>query len=58
VNAPEILPPFGRLNDIEKGFSLKISIVISPKFGQNLTTVLFLGFKPVGLTFMEREIST
>ena len=31
----EILPPFGRLNDIEKGFSLKIAIVIAPKLGQN-----------------------
>ena len=30
------LPPFGRLNDIEKGFSLKIAMAIAPKFGQNL----------------------
>ena len=38
--------------------NLKIVIVISPKYGQNLATVLCIGFKPVGLTFMEREIST
>lgn len=30
-----VIPPFGRLNDIEKGFSLKIAIVIAPKFGLN-----------------------
>ena len=35
VNAFEILPPFGRLNDTENGFSLKTAIVIAPKFGQN-----------------------
>ena len=35
VNASEILPPFGRLNDIEKGFLLKIAIVIALKLGQN-----------------------
>ena len=36
VNVAEILPPFGRLNDIEKGFSLKIAMAITPKLRQNL----------------------
>ena len=38
MNASEILPPFGRLNDIEKGFSLKIAMAIAPKFSQNQKT--------------------
>ena len=35
MNDSEILPPFGRLNDIEKGFSQKIAMAIAPKFAQN-----------------------
>jgi hypothetical protein len=38
VNAPEIRPPLDRLNDIEKGFPLKIAIVIAPKFSHNHST--------------------
>jgi len=36
VDAPEILPPFGRLNDMRGGFQTKIAIKVAPKLTQNL----------------------
>ena len=36
VDATEILPPCGRLNDTKGEFSLKIAMNIAPKLTQNL----------------------